>query len=141
MSDFDFRFGGISRLYGAVALQRLRAAHVMIVGVGGVGSWTAEALARTGLGTLTMVDLDEVCVSNVNRQVPALDGQFGRAKVEVLAERLRAIAPEMTIHPRPEFYTEVSADRLLPEAGPLPDVVIDAIDAVANKVRLNAHCH
>lgn len=139
MSDYDFRFGGIGRLYGARALTRLRAAHVMIVGVGGVGSWAAEALARTGIGRLTLVDLDEVCVSNVNRQVPALDGQIGRAKVDVMAERIRLIAPECNVVPRMEFYTEDSADRLLPVAGPQPDALIDAIDAVANKVRLIAH--
>lgn len=141
MSDFEFRFGGIARLYGTAALARLRAAHVLIVGIGGVGSWVAEALARSGVGTLTLVDLDEVCVSNVNRQVPALDGQIGRTKVEVMAERIQAIAPESTVHRRTEFYTESAADRLLPAAGPHPQVVIDAIDAVANKVRLIAHCH
>jgi len=141
MSDYEFRFGGIGRLYGAAALARLRSAHVVIVGLGGVGSWAAEALARTGVGRLTLVDLDEVCVSNVNRQVPALDGQIGRAKVEVMAERLRAIAPELVVDARLEFYTETSAERLLPPGGPQPNVVIDAIDAVANKVRLIAQAH
>lgn len=141
MNDDEFRFGGIARLFGAAALVRLRAAHVMVVGIGGVGSWAVEALARTGIGTLTLVDLDEVCVSNVNRQVPALDGQIGRAKVEVMAERIRAIAPRCQLHSSMEFYTELSEGRLLPESGLRPDVVIDAIDAVANKVRLIARCH
>ena len=140
-SDYDYRFGGIGRLYGTAALARLRAAHVLIVGLGGVGSWAAEALARTGIGRLTLVDLDETCISNVNRQVPALDGHIGRAKVDVMAERCRAIAPECVVDPRLEFYTEASAERLLPPAGPHPDVVIDAIDAVANKVRLIARAH
>lgn len=139
MSDYAYRFGGIGRLYGASALPRLRAAHVAIVGLGGVGSWVAEALARTGIGTLTLIDLDEVCVSNVNRQIPALDGQIGRAKVDVMAERIRAIAPESRVHSHLEFYTEDSAERLLPSGGPHPDVLIDAIDAVANKVRLIVH--
>ena len=140
-SDYEFRFGGVARLYGAAALLRLRTAHVMIVGIGGVGSWAVEALARTGIGTLTLVDLDEVCVSNVNRQVPALDGQIGRSKVEVMSERVRAIAPDCRVIPAVEFYTELSEIRLLPESGPRPNVVIDALDAVANKVRLIARCH
>ena len=80
MSDYEFRFGGIGRLFGAEALARLRAAHVCVVGIGGVGSWTVEALARSGVGHLTLVDLDEVCVSNVNRQLHALDAEVGRAK-------------------------------------------------------------
>src|SRR5436190_20867249 len=87
MSDFDFRFGGIARLYGRDALARLRAAHVCVIGIGGVGSWAAEALARSGVGKLTLIDLDEVCVSNVNRQLHALNDAVGRAKVEVMAER------------------------------------------------------
>ena len=141
MSDYAFRFGGLARLYGPDALLRLRTARVLIVGVGGVGSWTAEALARSGVGHLTLVDLDEVCVSNVNRQVPALDGQIGRAKVDVMGERMRAIAPECHVVPRLDFYTPDSAERLLPEGDDRPDVVVDAIDAVANKVRLIARCH
>ncbi len=145
-SDYDFRFGGIARLYGAHGLARLRAAHVLVVGIGGVGSWTAEALARTGVGTITLVDLDEVCVSNANRQVPALDGQFGRAKVDVMAERIRAIAPECRVNAVAEFFTADSASRLLglPDAGDpsaRPNAVIDAIDNVANKVLLVARCH
>ena len=141
MSDYEFRFGGIGRLYGDAALARLRSAHVMVVGIGGVGSWAVEALARTGVGKLTLVDLDEVCVSNVNRQVPALDGQVGRTKVEVMTERVRLIAPECEVIAALDFYTEASEGRLLPESGPHPDVVLDAIDAVSNKVRLIARCH
>jgi tRNA A37 threonylcarbamoyladenosine dehydratase len=146
--DFEFRFGGIARLYGRAGLARLRAAHVMVVGVGGVGSWAVEALARSGVGALTLVDLDEICVSNVNRQLPALDGTIGRAKVEVLAERVRAINPECHVHPLLEFFTEDSAARLLESAGTSAsegsparlDFVVDAIDAVANKCRLIAEC-
>jgi tRNA A37 threonylcarbamoyladenosine dehydratase len=95
MGDDDFarRFGGVARLFGNAGLERLRAAHVCVIGVGGVGSWTVEALARSGVGALTMIDLDDVCVTNVNRQLPALDGQIGRAKVDVLTERVRLIHP------------------------------------------------
>jgi tRNA A37 threonylcarbamoyladenosine dehydratase len=140
VNDAELRFGGMARLYGRTGLERLQAAHVLVVGVGGVGSWTVEALARSGVGTITMVDLDEVCVSNVNRQLPALDGTIGRAKVEVLAERIRAINPACRIFPRQEFFTEDSAERLLGPIDPPVDFVVDAIDAVANKCRLIALC-
>jgi tRNA A37 threonylcarbamoyladenosine dehydratase len=140
VNDAELRFGGMARLYGRTGLERLRAAHVLVVGVGGVGSWTVEALARSGVGTITMVDLDEICVSNVNRQLPALDGTIGRAKVEVLAERIRAINPACRIFPRQEFFTEDSAERLLGPTDPRVDFVVDAIDAVANKCRLIALC-
>src|SRR6187551_4001492 len=91
--DYLQRFGGLGRLYGTAALPRLQAAHVCVVGVGGVGSWVVEGLARSGIGALTLVDLDDVCVTNVNRQLPALDGQIGRPKVQVLADRVRLINP------------------------------------------------
>ena len=138
MSDYQFRFGGIGRLYGVDALARLRAAHVCVVGIGGVGSWTVEALARSGVGHLTLVDLDEVCVSNVNRQLHALDGQIGRAKTEVMAERVRGINPECQIHSAVEFFTESNADALLNTRF---DFVVDAIDSLANKCLLMARCH
>lgn len=133
----DERFGGIARLVGAAGLQQLRAAHVCVVGIGGVGSWTVEALARSGVGALTLIDLDEVCVTNVNRQLHALDGTVGRAKVQVMAERVRLINPECRVTPVAEFFTEQSAQRLL---APRFDCVVDAIDAVANKCRLLSLC-
>ncbi len=138
--DFEFRFGGIARLYGRAGLERLRRAHVLVVGVGGVGSWTVEALARSGIGALTLVDLDEVCVSNVNRQLPAMDGSIGRPKIEVMAERVRAIHQECRVFPRMEFFTETSADSILGVTEPGIGFVVDAIDAVANKCRLIAAC-
>ena len=146
MSDFDFRFGGIARLYGASALARFRASHVMVVGIGGVGSWVVEALARSGVGRLSLVDLDEVCVSNINRQLHALDSTVGRPKAEVMAERVKGISPEARVEARVEFFTAETAPRLLGLAagaveGHRPDVVVDAIDAMANKVRLIALCH
>ncbi len=131
------RFGGIARLVGAHGLQRLRAAHVCVVGIGGVGSWTVEALARSGVGALTLIDLDEVCVTNINRQLHALDGTVGRAKVDVMAERVRLINPECRVTPVAEFFTEANAARLL---APDFSFVVDAIDSVSNKCRLLALC-
>lgn len=133
----DERFGGIARLVSAEGLARLRAAHVCIVGIGGVGSWTVEALARSGVGALTLIDLDEVCVTNVNRQIHALEGTVGSSKVEVMAERVRLINPECQVTAVAEFFTEANAARLL---APDFSYVADAIDAVANKCRLLALC-
>lgn len=135
--DYRHRFSGVARLFSTAGLERLHAAHVGVVGVGGVGSWAVEALARSGVGRLTLVDLDEVCVSNVNRQLPALDGHIGRPKVEVLAERTRAINPGIVISAVPEFFTASTADHLLT---PRYDAVVDAIDTVANKCLLIARC-
>ena len=131
--DYLDRFGGVGRLFGKAGLERLHAAHVCVVGVGGVGSWTVEALARSGIGALTLVDLDDVCVTNVNRQLPALDGQIGRPKVTVLAERVAAINPACRVTVSQEFFTKESADRLL--AAPF-DYVVDAIDRMSNKALL-----
>ena len=97
MDEYSARFGGIARLYGTTALEKLRVAHVAIVGVGGVGSWTAEALARSGVGKLTLIDLDEVCVTNTNRQIHALDGAVGKAKVDELAARISKINSECEV--------------------------------------------
>lgn len=112
-------------------------AHVAVIGVGGVGSWTVEALARSGIGRLTLIDADEVCVSNVNRQLPAVDGEIGIAKVEALAKRMRAINPELSIEAKQDFFTADTAHDLL--AGKF-DFVVDAIDTLANKVVLIAEC-
>ncbi len=136
-SDFEFRFGGIGRLFGTAALARLRSAHVCVVGIGGVGSWAVEALARSGIGKLTLIDLDEVCVSNVNRQLHALNDAVGRAKVEVMAERVRGINPECDVRAVTEFFTEANAAELLATRF---DYVVDAIDSVGNKCRLIALC-
>ena len=86
--SYTQRFGGIGRLYGAAALPRLAAAHVAIVGVGGVGSWIVEALVRSGIGELTLIDMDDVCITNTNRQLPALAHTIGVSKVDVLAARV-----------------------------------------------------
>ena len=120
--DYHQRFSGIGRLYGTDALPRLRAAHVCIIGVGGVGSWIVEALARSGIGALTLIDADDVCVTNINRQLPALTDTVGRPKVDVLAERARLIWPGCAVTARGEFFTESNAVEML--SGPF-DFVVD----------------
>ncbi|WP_458524461.1 tRNA cyclic N6-threonylcarbamoyladenosine(37) synthase TcdA [Onishia taeanensis] len=136
-ADYDLRFGGIRRLYGQRAAAHFRHAHVVVVGVGGVGSWTVEALARAGIGKLTLIDLDDVCVSNVNRQLHALDGTIGRPKVEVLAERCRAISPGIEVVADTAFVTPTNlAERIPADA----DHVVDAIDSVIAKAALIAWC-
>uniref|UniRef100_A0A0S6YY27 Thiamine biosynthesis protein ThiF n=2 Tax=Mizugakiibacter sediminis TaxID=1475481 RepID=A0A0S6YY27_9GAMM len=131
------RFQGIERLYGAGSVARLAQAHVCVVGVGGVGSWAVEALARSGVGRLTLIDADEVCLSNTNRQLHALDGHYGRAKVEVMAERARAIHPDIRIDARAEFLTPSNLDVLLDRGYGL---VLDACDAFRVKVETIAWC-
>jgi tRNA threonylcarbamoyladenosine dehydratase len=138
MDDFTTRFGGIARLYGRGGLERLRRAHVAVVGIGGVGTWVVEALARSGVGTLTLIDLDDVCVTNVNRQLHALENTIGRSKVEAMAERVRAIHPQASVHAVGDFFTAANAPRLLETRF---DCVVDAIDTVPNKCLLIAHCH
>lgn len=137
--DFERRFGGIARLYGAGALARLGRARVAVVGVGGVGSWAAEALARSGVGNLALIDLDHVAESNINRQIHALDTTLGAAKVIAMAARIRDINPRCTIEAIEEF-AEVDNIETLFGAGRY-DYVIDAIDNVRAKTALIAHCH
>ncbi|HVZ64258.1 MAG TPA: tRNA threonylcarbamoyladenosine dehydratase [Lacunisphaera sp.] len=135
--DYLQRFGGIGRLYGAAALPRLQAAHVCVVGVGGVGSWVVEGLARSGVGALTLVDLDDVCLTNVNRQLPAHDGNIGRPKVAALAERVRAINPECRVAAVAEYFTAKTAEALLATRF---SWVVDCIDLMSNKALLIAEC-
>lgn len=131
------RFGGIDRLYGSGALARLAGCHVIVVGVGGVGSWAVEALARSGIGRLTLIDADDLCVSNTNRQLPALEGQYGRSKVEAMAERCRAINPHIGLELKPQFLTPSNLDELL---GTPVDLVLDACDSFRSKVEAIAWC-
>jgi tRNA A37 threonylcarbamoyladenosine dehydratase len=135
--DYDARFSGLGRLFGVEGLRRLHRAHVCVVGLGGVGSWAVEALARSGVGALTLVDLDDICVSNVNRQIHALDGEIGRPKVEAMAQRVRAIHPGCAVHPLHAFFTESNADEIL---RPRFDYVLDAIDSISKKCLLIAKC-
>lgn len=133
----DRRFGGVARLYGAVGHARLKAAHVCVVGIGGVGSWCAEALARTGIGQITLIDLDMVAESNTNRQIHALEDIYGLAKVDAMAERIRRINPDCSITCIEDFVTEENLDCLLDKNF---DVVIDAIDHARVKVAMIAYC-
>ncbi len=136
-TDFAERFGGIARLYGRSGLERLRTAKVGVIGVGGVGSWTVEALARSGIGALTLVDLDDVCVTNVNRQLHALDGEIGRPKISVLAERVRSIHPECQVEEIAEYFTAATANQLLSHRY---DFVVDATDKLTNKCLIISGC-
>lgn len=131
------RFSGIARLYGTAALERFRRAHVAVVGIGGVGCWAAECLARSGIGKITMIDADDLCVTNTNRQIHALDGTYGKPKVGVMAQRLRAIQPEIAVTERQEFLSDRNVDDFLDGGF---DAVIDAIDAVRAKCVLLARC-
>lgn len=131
------RFAGIDRLYGRGALARLGECRVAVVGVGGVGSWAAEALARSGIGHLSLIDADDLCLSNTNRQLPALEGQYGRNKAQALAERCLAINPGMSIDAVPAFVTPSTLEPLL---GAGFDLVLDACDSFRAKVEMIAWC-
>ena len=135
MSDYEARFGGITRLYGTDGLKRLASSHVCVIGLGGVGCWVVEALARTGIGTLTLVDMDEVCLSNVTRQLHALNGTIGRSKAGLLADRVAAISPDCNIIVEDCFFTESTMHRLLE---PSFDFIVDAIDTTNYKCLLIA---
>ncbi|TWH64889.1 tRNA A37 threonylcarbamoyladenosine dehydratase [Azomonas agilis] len=137
MTIDEQRFGGIARLYGRQALERLAASHVAVVGIGGVGSWAAEALVRTGVGEISLFDLDDICVTNTNRQLHTLCDNIGRPKVEVMAERLRAINPHCTVHAIADFVTRETLPELITER---LNFVIDCIDSVAAKAALIAWC-
>ena len=136
-ADLSRRFAGIRRLYGTDALDRFTAAHVCVVGIGGVGSWAAEALARSAIGQITLIDLDMVAESNVNRQIHALGTAFGKAKTDAMAERILAINPASLVNKIEDF---VSADNLEQMLGNRFDYVIDAIDHVRTKAAMIAWC-
>ncbi len=131
------RFAGVDRLYGRGSVERLAAKQVCVVGLGGVGSWAVEALARSGVGKLVLIDADEVCLSNSNRQMHALDGQFGRGKAEVLAERCRAINPTIEVEVIAQFLLPSNLGELLDRGH---DLVLDACDSFRSKVELIAWC-
>lgn len=131
------RFDRTARLLGEAAMERLARAHVMVFGMGGVGSYAAEGLARSGVGRLTLVDFDRICITNVNRQLHALTGTLGKYKAEIMAERLALVNPEARIDAVNAFYNAETAEQLLP-AG--VSYVVDAIDNVKAKLHLLARC-
>lgn len=134
--DFDRRFGGIARLYGAHALQRFRTAHICVVGVGGVGSWIVEALARSAIGELTLIDLDNVAESNINRQLQALSSTVGMAKITALAERIAQINPFCKVNQIEDFVEPDNVAQMI-GAGKY-DYLIDATDSVKAKAAMLA---
>ena len=136
-SDYLQRFGGIARLYGDRNLQLLARAHFAVIGIGGVGSWVAEALARSGIGEITLVDMDDVCITNSNRQIQALTSTIGLQKIEVVKQRLLDINPELTLHAVDDF---LDIDNMKEVIHPQLDLVVDAIDAAYVKAALISHC-
>ena len=135
--DLERRFSGVRRLYGEAGLARLQAAHVCVIGLGGVGSWAAEALARNAVGHLTLIDLDNIAESNVNRQLHALGDAFGQAKVAAMAARIRLINPYCQVRAIEDFVTPENVAQLLENDS---DAVFDAIDDARAKVALAVHC-
>ncbi len=131
------RFDRMGRLVGDSAMEKLFKTHVMIIGLGGVGSWAAESLARSGVGRITVVDFDEICITNANRQIHALQGLVGQKKAEVMADRLRKINPQAEVQALSMFYNEENSPRIL---GLKPDYIVDAIDNLTAKCHLLATC-
>ena len=124
-------------LYGNNAVEKLRQSHVCVIGIGGVGSWAAEALARTAVGKITLIDLDDICITNTNRQLHALTDTIGRSKVEVIAERIAQINPECECQTIEDFIAEDNLQELITSEF---DYVLDAIDSFRVKAALIAHC-
>ena len=137
MDDINPRFRGTYQLLGPQHFARVSSASVCVVGLGGVGSWSVEALARSGVGSLTLVDLDEVCVTNINRQIHALTDTVGRSKAQLLAARVKAINPDCQVRVERRFFTDSSADEILSSGF---DVVLDTIDRNENKTTLIGEC-
>ena len=131
------RFSGVERLYGEATRMRFAESHIAVVGIGGVGSWAVEALARTGVGIMTLIDLDMISESNTNRQLHALGDAYGRAKVEAMADRVLAINPACQVTAIEDFVTPENVGDLLPAS---LHFVVDAIDQTRVKVAIAAHC-
>ncbi len=135
--SYQQRFAGLARLYGDVGLERLKRAHVCVIGLGGVGSWTAETLARSGVNQITLIDLDDIAISNINRQSHALDSTLGDGKIETVSDRLKDINPELQTYLIEDFITSENVQEYIDSRF---SVVIDAIDDVKAKAALIAHC-
>ena len=136
--DLERRFGGLARLYGLKGAAYIRGAHVAVVGIGGVGSWAAEALARSGVGHISLIDFDQVAESNINRQIQAESATVGQAKVDAMADRIARINPLCRVHKIEEFATPENWTELAAQASPAWDAVIDACDAIKTKTTLAA---
>ena len=134
--DLERRFSGVRRLYGEIGLTQLQGSHVVVIGIGGVGSWAAEALARNTVGEITLVDLDNIAESNVNRQIHALDGNFGKAKVSAMHERIVQINPSCIVHEIEDFITPENLSVLLKPC----DVILDCTDDAKAKIALAYFC-
>lgn len=147
-AQYDRRFGGTKTLYGHDAMQRFGNAHVYVIGIGGVGSWAAEALARTAVGELTLIDMDVLVASNINRQLPALDSSLGQSKIEAMALRLHQINPRLTLNLCDEFVTQNNVNQLLPSRQDKDKahqkgrgmVILDCTDDMSAKVHIALHC-
>ncbi|RLZ07233.1 tRNA threonylcarbamoyladenosine dehydratase [Acinetobacter sp. 2JN-4] len=135
--EYDRRFAGVAKIYGESSFSHYENSHVMVIGVGGVGSWAVEALARTGIGELTIVDMDVVAASNINRQLPAMTSTLGQEKIEVMAERCRQINPRMKVNVIDDYLTPENVKEIL---NPVPDIILDCIDDVKAKLALMLHC-
>ena len=146
--QYERRFQGTQTLYGTAAFDTFAAAHVYVIGVGGVGSWAAEALARTAVGTITLIDLDVLVASNANRQLPALDSTFGQSKIAAMGQRIREINPKVTLHLVDDFLTTDNVHLLLPSRNEVkaaadahrPIVILDCVDDMSAKLAIALHC-
>jgi len=136
-SDYERRFGGVRRLYGEAGIKKLQGSHIVVIGIGGVGSWTAEALARNAIGQITLIDLDNISESNVNRQLHAVDGAFGKAKVSAMHERILSINPHCFVIEIEDFITIENLESLLNFQC---DVIVDCIDDAQAKIALADFC-
>jgi tRNA A37 threonylcarbamoyladenosine dehydratase len=136
--DYERRFGGVARLYGSQALARFRAAHVCVVGIGGVGSWAVEALARSGVCRLTLIDMDHVSESNINRQIHALEPTLGQSKAEAMRERIALFHPHCVVNVIDDFVTQDNWPQVLPAGDSAPSALIDACDQVKAKTAMAA---
>lgn len=135
--EYERRFAGVAKIYGDQAFDQYANSHVMVIGIGGVGSWAVEALARSGVGQLTLVDMDVVAASNINRQLPALSSTLGHEKIAVMAERCRQINPRIQINLIDDYLSVENVKEIL--AGS-PDLILDCIDDVKAKLALMLHC-
>ncbi len=147
-TQYERRFQGTQTLYGESAFDAFTTAHIYVIGVGGVGSWVAEALARTAIGCITLIDLDVLVASNVNRQLPALDSNFGQSKIAAMADRLREINPKVNVHLVDDFLTPDNVLSLLPsrdevKAAALENrsiIILDCVDDMSAKIAISLHC-